>query len=42
MKEMRIFKGRSEEEVTYTLITEWILKLNSLAKWINKTDYATS
>jgi len=41
MKKMKSFRERSEEEVAYFLITGWILKLNSLAERIIKTDCAT-
>lgn len=42
MKRIKILKGRSQEEVAKSLITEWILKLNSLVVQIIKFDFGAS
>lgn len=42
MKRIKIFKGRSQEEVAKFLITEWILKMNSLIMQIIKIYFGAS
>lgn len=42
MKRIKIFKGGSQEEVAKSLITVWILNLNSLIVQIIKIDFGVS
>lgn len=42
MKRIKIFKGRSQEEVAKFLITEWILKMISLIMQIIKIYFGAS
>lgn len=42
MKRIKIFKGGSQEEVAKSLITVWILNLNSLIVQIIKIDFDVS
>lgn len=39
MERIKIFEGRSQEEVAKSLIPEWILKLNSLIGKIIEIDF---
>lgn len=42
MERIKIFKSRSQEEVAKSLITEWILKLNSLVVPMDNIDFGAS